>query len=136
MKTTNSKKAAFLLAGILVILCCISSIAILRHQTTASEKYDAFIYVNGELYETIPLHQVTSSYQLTITAEDGGYNTIGISPHTICIQSADCPDQICVKQGIIRNSLLPITCLPHGLVIELKPASTIDSETTPDIITH
>lgn len=136
MKNTNVKKAAFLLAGILMILCIVSGIFILFHQTTASEKYDAHIYVDGELYQVIPLHQVTSTYRLTITAENGGSNTIEVSPHAICIQSADCPDRICVKQGTIRNSLIPITCLPHGLVIELKPAVAIDSGNTPDIMTH
>ncbi len=136
MKNTNVKKAAFLLAGILMILCVVSGIFLFLHQTTASEKYDAHIYVDGELYQVIPLHQVTSTYRLTITAENGGYNTIEVSPHAICIQRADCPDQICVKQGIIRNSLIPITCLPHKLVIELKPSSATGSATMPDIITH
>ena len=134
MKNIDSKKAAFLLAGLLILLCIISCIVILLHGTTNSEAYTASIYVDGELYESIPLYQVTTSYNITIASPNGGYNTIHVEPGGISIQSADCPDQICVKQGIIRNSLLPITCLPHSLVIELN-ASSAETD-TPDIITH
>ncbi|MBQ7775585.1 MAG: NusG domain II-containing protein [Lachnospiraceae bacterium] len=135
MKTTNSKKTALLLTGIILILCIVSLGAIFMTQASDANQYTAQIYVNGDLYQTIPLHQVTTAYNLTIASEDGGYNTVYVEPGAISISSADCPDQICVKQGAIRNSLLPITCLPHGLVIELKPTDELNAN-TPDILVH
>lgn len=134
MKSDNSKKA-YLLTGILVLLCLFSLLSILLYPRLVQNQYTAYIYVNGDLYETIPLSRVTEEYTLTISASDGGYNTILVQPNAISITSADCPDQICVKQGTITNSLLPITCLPHGVVIELKPEDNANTN-MPDIITH
>ena len=54
----------------------------------------------------------------------------GHIPGAICISEASCPDKICVGQGYISNSLVPITCLPHKLVIELRAdnaASDLDA---------
>ncbi len=129
-------KTAFILTGILTLLCLAAIVCLLQRPQQAKGNYTAYIYVNGELYEAIPLWQVTVPYQLTIASDDGGYNTILIQPDAIAITAADCPDQICVKQGAITNNLLPITCLPHGLVIELKSSETAQDSNPPDIITH
>lgn len=128
-------KIAYILTGTIVLLCLASILTLLLYPRLTKDDYTAYIYVNGELYETISLSQVTAEYQLQITTEDGGYNTILVQPGAISITAADCPDQICVKQGVITNNLLPITCLPHGLVIELKPTDTLTNN-TPDVITH
>ena len=32
---------------------------------------------------------------------------------------ADCPDQVCVRQGWVQDRTVPIVCLPHRLVIEI-----------------
>lgn len=132
----NKYKTAFLLTGILTLLCLAAIVCLLQQQKQAKGNYTAYIYVNGELYQAIPLWQVTTSYQLTIASKDGGYNTILVQPDAIAITAADCPDQICVKQGTITNNLLPITCLPHGLVIELKSSETTQNPNTSDILTH
>lgn len=134
MKT--NRKNAYILTGIIVLLCLASILCLILYPALAKDKYTAYIYVNGDLYETIALSRVTTDYQLNITARDGGYNTILVQPGAISISTADCPDQVCVKQGTITNNLLPITCLPHGLVIELKPAEAATNPGTPDIVTH
>ena len=129
-------KTAFILTGIIVLLCLASILCLILYPTLAKDNYTAYIYVNGDLYETIALSQVTTDYQLNITARDGGYNTILVQPGAISISTANCPDQICVKQGIITNNLLPITCLPHSVVIELKSLESTTALNAPDIITH
>lgn len=48
-----------------------------------------------------------------------GYNVIRITPHGVSVTEADCPDQVCVKQGEIAASGESIICLPHRLVIRL-----------------
>ena len=35
------------------------------------------------------------------------------------MKSADCPDQVCVHQGWISDSTVPIVCLPHQVIIEV-----------------
>ena len=50
---------------------------------------------------------------------DGGYNIVEVEPGRIRVSEADCPDQVCVRQGWIATSAAPVVCLPHGLVIEI-----------------
>lgn len=131
MKKIN--KIAILLSALLIILC-IFSILTLFLFPKQNGQYIAHIYVDGSLYKSIPLYDIDSPYSFTITATDGHYNEIHVKQGSICIASADCPDLLCVKQGPITNNLLPITCLPHRLVIELESITTPANQ--PDAITH
>lgn len=129
MNPTLRKRALFL--GIILLFIIIASgiFLCIRYRDT-SDHYTAYIYQNGNLIKTIDLSSVTEEYTLSITAEDGGINHILVQPGAISVVHADCPDLVCVHQGAIRNNLLPITCLPHKLVIELKPRhTTIDTVT-------
>ncbi len=132
---TTTKKTALLLSFILLFICASSILYLLLAPQISPNKYTAYIYVQGKLYEAIDLSQVTESYEYTISCQTGGYNTIRIEPGAISISSADCPDKVCVKQGSITNALLPITCLPHNVVIELK-ASDNPLTDVPDGVTH
>lgn len=78
----------------------------------------ASVYVDGELYDTFDLAAVVIPYEVTVRTETG-FNTLRISHGAIEVAEADCPGQDCVRQGSIRDSLLPIVCLPHKLVIEI-----------------
>lgn len=129
MNPTLRKRA--LLSGATIIILLIASVIFLciRYKDN-SEQYTAYIYQDGILLETIDLWTVTTDYTLNITSKTGGTNQLLIQPGAISVTNADCPDLVCVHQGTIRNNLLPITCLPHGLVIELKPQHTdIDTVT-------
>lgn len=55
-----------------------------------------------------------------IESPGGGWNEITIRDGSICISDADCPDQTCVKMGLLKSESLPIVCLPHKLVIRLE----------------
>ena len=130
---SNSRKTACILLVILLVLGTFSLLWILLFPGR-NEVYTAYIHVNGTLYKTIPLDKVDAPYEFTFQTEDGHYNTICVESGSIRISAADCPDLICVKQGAITNSLLPITCLPHKLVISLKPTHKVTD--TPDAIAH
>lgn len=129
MNPTLRKRAFFL--GLLLLFIVIGScIFLLFKYKDTSDHYTAYIYQDGMLIKTIDLQAVTKDYTLNITSKTGGVNQILVQRGAISVTDADCPDLICVHQGIIRNNLLPITCLPHGLVIELKPQRTdIDTVT-------
>lgn len=94
----------------------------------------ACIYQDGELLASIPLNEVTEAYSFVITDNGGGYNRIEVRPGAICVKEADCPDGLCVKQGCLPDSPLPIVCLPHRLVIRLR--SDDGSENAPDAVAH
>ncbi len=130
MKQTLRNRAILLSIGLFLILL-ISGIVLAYRSNTGHDSYTASIYQNGSLIMQIDLSAVSEPYTLTVTAPNGGSNTILVEPGKIAVTAADCPDQVCVHQGAIRNSLLPITCLPHKLVIELH-----SNRTAPDTITY
>ena len=160
MPKTSYQKRALLLILLLLLLSIGSLLWILfRSMETVSlsdadslgqtnPKLVADIYQNGTLLQSIPLSSVTESYTFTIIGENGACNEIEVFPGSIGIISANCPDKLCVKQGHISNSLLPITCLPNHLVIQLHSDTHTDSlpqntvpnytieEIIPDIITY
>ena len=49
----------------------------------------------------------------------GGSNTILVEQGRIRVIEANCPDQVCVRQGAISGGYVPIACVPHGLVIDI-----------------
>lgn len=78
----------------------------------------ARILQDGVLVEEIPLDQVETGYTFVVES-GGGSNTIQVEKGRIRVCEADCPDQVCVKQGYISDAARPIVCLPHKLVIEI-----------------
>ena len=50
----------------------------------------------------------------------GRTNTITAQPGRIRVESADCPDQVCVDQGWISDGTVPVVCLPNRLVIQIE----------------
>ena len=76
------------------------------------------LHPDGALLEEIDLDRVAEPYSFTL--EDGsGANTVQVERGRIRISAADCPDQVCVKQGWISGGAVPIICLPHRLTIEI-----------------
>ena len=74
----------------------------------------AGVYVDGELVATIDLSRACEEYEFSVA--DGG-NIISVSSEGIRVTEASCPDQVCVKHGVLGDGA-PIVCLPHRLVIK------------------
>mgnify|MGYP004655726629 FL=1 len=119
----------------LTLLAVASLLLILLPQNRAAG-YTADIYQSGELLTSIDLSAVSQPYTFTVTGENGCTNKIEVRPDQIGILSADCPDKLCVHQGFISDSRLPITCLPNRLVIQLRPTAGQESSITVDINTY
>ena len=79
----------------------------------------AVIYVDGEVYDRVELRSVVFPYEMVVET-DYGTNTIRFTNHSVAVTEADCPGNDCVHQGEVASSLIPITCLPHHLVIKLE----------------
>ena len=121
MQQTTTRKAR-----IIIILLCfmalisIVSIGLLFRPAESWTELTAHIYQDGHLIESISLNEVKTSYTFTVTSKDGGSNVIEVRHDAIGIVSADCPDCLCVHQGFVNSATLPITCLPHRLVIQIR----------------
>ncbi len=77
----------------------------------------AVVYTDGKEYAQIDLSAVRESYTIPLPG-----NTILVEPGKISMQSADCPDQICVHQGKIHGAG-QITCLPNRVQIVIRPGA-------------
>lgn len=83
----------------------------------------AVISVNGEEYKRIDLSRVTESYDLLIETE-WGHNTVHVAHGAISVTESNCPDGICINQGELTKSGIPIICMPHRLYIQIEGGST------------
>lgn len=110
------KKTGFWIAIIgVILLCSLLPAFLLRGDGTGST---ARVLVDGEELRTIDLMS-TAAETFTVEGEDGHRNVVDVEKGRIRVSEANCPDQVCVRQGWISDSATPIVCLPHGLVIEI-----------------
>ena len=132
----SNKPAATLIGTALFLFALISLLYILLpHRQT--NRYIAEIYQDGELLTGIPLSDVKDIYTFTVTSPSGCQNRVEVRPGSIGIISAACPDKLCVHQGFISDSRIPITCLPNRLVILLRPAEQPGTDSSDaDMITY
>ena len=108
-----------LLSGILII-CVLIIFALNQPQAEW-----AFIYQDGVLLEDI--NPVNLSVPVSFTVEYiSGKNQITVEQGRIRVSEANCPDGLCVRQGWINNTAIPIVCLPHRLIIRLDVDHTRD----------
>lgn len=119
MKERNWAIVLGIIIGVLLI-GSLSTYLWIQHSANQKEGICiAKIYQNGELLEEINLSEVKEPYQKKIKASNG-YNTIEVHKGEIGVVSADCPDQLCKKQGFTSRSSKPIVCLPHRFSIEIS----------------
>lgn len=129
--------AIFIFLAIL-ILAAVCLIWIVLHASIEGKTAD--IYQNGILLKSVSLTSAEESYTFTVTGENGCFNEITVKEGCIGITAASCPDKLCVHQGYVSSSLLPITCLPNRLVIRVREADTAESfeenSIVPDIMAY
>jgi hypothetical protein len=102
----------------LLLAAVAASAAVLLFQGPKARAPVARITRDGVLLEEIDLDRVAEPRSFTL--EDGsGTNTVQVERGRIRVSAADCPDQVCVKQGWISGGAVPIICLPHRLTIEI-----------------
>lgn len=106
----------------ILILCVLALCAGLFAFWHFSEKSGDIvtIMVNGELYQTAELY---TDAEISVN----GTNTVVIHDGEVYMESADCPDQLCVKQGKIHDAGRDIVCLPNRVVVSVSKESTVDA---------
>lgn len=105
----------------LLLAAAAVSAAYILFRDRGTEAQVARVTRDGALLEEIDLGHVDEPYSL-VFADESGTNTVQVERGRIRVWSADCPDQICVHQGWISDSVIPIVCLPHRLIIEVVGA--------------
>ena len=123
------KRTTGILIGIVCLLLLAGGIGSYVVQHLSHAQKIAVIYQDDTVVRRIDLNAVTESYTITISGEDGAENVIRVSPGSICMESASCPDHLCVKQKAISKEGESIICLPNKVVVTVKSdmKSDIDS---------
>jgi len=130
----KNTKTVLIISGFLIVIVLFCLLWIAREGNSSGSndgtlKITAEIYQNGELTQGISLDTVTEAYTFVVEGENGCENEIEVRPGSIGIISASCPDKVCVNQGFVDNSLLPIVCLPNNVVIQVYEEDEIEFDT-------
>ena len=86
---------------------------------SSGDKLYAEVWQNDQLIERVAL---TDSTDKTIDLD--GHNVIVLHGKTAEIQSADCPDQVCVRTGRLTRAGQVAVCLPNRVILKLTGTST------------
>ncbi len=104
------RKYVFLLA------LAAAALAFVLHQQSAGELAAVTITVDGKELYHFSASDLKKDRDIEIQTPRG-YNVVHIGGGNIYMKSADCPEQLCVKQGRLTKEGRPIVCLPHRVVI-------------------
>lgn len=107
------KRADYILIAALLILGGALALFLLL---TRQGGGTARVQVDGETVMELPLHQDAR----VVLGEDGNTNTLVIENGTARVIEADCPDQVCVRQGAVQYTGESIVCLPHKLIVSIE----------------
>ena len=122
-KTLKTRTWVLLLAAAALVLALLS----LRLLTARREGNVVEVVQDGVVLREIDLSRVTEAYSFVVTWQDGGSNTVLVEPGRVCVSEADCPDQICVRQGWLTDQAQPVVCLPHRLMLRVRDAAGADA---------
>lgn len=114
---------AILILALIIVLSLFSLKIINRESKTLGI---VKVIKNNEVIKTIDLSKVKESYEFEVTGDNEESNTIKVENTGVSIVSASCKDKICIHTGKIKDSSLPIVCLPNKLIIKFE--STKESE--------
>lgn len=115
-----SRKHSLLRPGDLLLCCALLLIAGVLGLLVWSRRTPAglvILRVAGTQVASFPLDQDRT---FLIETEGGGENRLVIQDGTVWLSEANCPDQLCVRQGKLRYAGDSLICLPHQLVVELS----------------
>ena len=113
------KKMDIVIIAVLLILSFTPHLIFFKTSQKGSKNNYAIIQVDGKIHKKIDLSKVKKSEKVNLNLPNGK-NTLLIKDNSIQMDSANCNDALCVKQGNISKVGQTIICLPHKLIIEIK----------------
>ena len=122
MTKSSGKQKGFLIAAIVLVAAVVCGLLVtwLVLAGNAKQGSIARVYQDNQLVKEVNLAKLTGEETFRVEGADGDYNVIVFSPEGVQSSEANCPDQSCVKMGIVDSDLLPITCLPHKVMIQIE----------------
>ncbi len=119
------KKADVILGAVVLLLCVLWLGG--RHVLKRDGAY-VVVKRDGQLYGRYALDE---EQEIAV----GTGNRIVIEDGTARMADADCPDQICVRQGRISSDGAVITCMPNRVTVQITGSAGEDAD-APDAIAY
>ena len=111
-----------------LVLAVAASGAWILFRDGSVEQPRVVIEVDGEGYCAYDMDEVDGI--IPVSTPNGGENRVYVQDDLVFMDSANCPDKLCVKQGVIRDSSVPIVCLPNKVIVRIEGgASQVDTAT-------
>lgn len=120
-----------IIVGLLILSFVPSLVLGLRNNQEYTGTY-AEISVAGDVVDKIYFKELEVEQNIPIKTSYGE-NTIHVSKDGIYMVEADCPDEVCLRDGMITKVGQSLVCLPHKLIIEIKGEYVEDDDI---IISH
>lgn len=113
---------------LLICILCISGMlalcaALLKDADAENKDKNVVVSINGEIYQVCSLAKEqelflpTAGEDSILVIEDGG----------CYMKSAGCPDQICVRRGMIQAAGERIVCLPYKIIVTIEGGTAYDN---------
>lgn len=116
IKSKYTKKGDWLLLGSIILIAAVLFLFL----RLASYKA-GYVHIS---YDGADIAVLSLTEDTVYEVESAGSNTVVISAGKVFVESADCPDQICVKHIPVSMSGETIICLPHKLAITISSKDT------------
>ena len=108
--------------GLFTILISIGFILVFLSNIIFTKGNVVIVSVNGKEINRFSLLQNT-----TYKIDEYGHNTLIIENNAAWIESANCPDKLCINHGKISKSGECIICLPNKLVIKITNDNEVNT---------
>lgn len=119
-KYSVKTKHILLVLGVLLAVCAgLSALFLMPKQPAVTARVTS----GGQVVRIVNLSE---NQTFTITAPNGGTNTVTVREGKIAVTEATCPDHVCMDMGW-RQSGVPIACLPNQLIISFSEDGGLDA---------
>ena len=103
-----------------LVLAVIASGAWIALSGGVSGQRVAVIAYDGQDLHRIELDTIVEPQTFHISGPNGEENLVRVERGQVFMDEANCPDQTCVKQGVIKDGTVPIVCLPHKVIVRIE----------------
>lgn len=117
MKTKRNRKRAYKWDGVLIVVLLAAALFAFLFLRTRAPGEVVRVYRENTCVAQYPLH-TDGTYVLA-----GGGNVLCVREGVAYMESARCPDRLCVRRGGICRAGESIVCLPNRIVVEIAGGS-------------
>ena len=105
---------------IIVLVLTLALAVALPFYLRPSDRLTCEIVQDGTVVKTIAL---TDTVQETVTVEGAVTNHIQVTAEGVRFAESDCPDQVCVRSGLLTRAGQSAVCLPNRVIVRLTGAA-------------